>query len=99
MGQRWMLLGRFQTLGEAELLVAALAKEGVGADLRGRHAVAIEPEPVEVWVQERNATRANAVLVGTQESVGESESICARCGEPSPASFERCWKCEAVLPR
>jgi hypothetical protein len=93
-----MLLERFQTVGEAELLVAALGKAGIEADLRGRHLVALEPEPVEVWVEERNAARANAVLVQMRDSTQDGEVVCPRCGENSPATFERCWKCEAVIP-
>lgn len=97
-GQRWLLLERFQTPGEAELLVFALRREGVGAELRGRHLVALEPEPVEVWVQERNAPRANEVLVELRRSPVDAESPCPRCGERNPVSFERCWSCEAVIP-
>jgi hypothetical protein len=97
--QRWLLLARFQTVGEAELLVSALGKAGIGADLRGRHLVALEPEPAEVWVQERNAARANEVLVQWRTPTRDPETTCPACGEQVPAEFGRCWKCEAVIPQ
>ncbi len=97
-GFEWLLLERFQTPGEAELLVAFLRREGIGAELRGRHMVALEPEPIEVWVQERNAARANEVLVRWRRPSTEPDAVCPECGEQNPPSFERCWKCEAVIP-
>ncbi|HUL79068.1 MAG TPA: hypothetical protein VL691_17510 [Vicinamibacteria bacterium] len=95
---RWMFLERFQTVGEAELFTAALRREGIGSELRGRHVPALEPEPAEIWVQPRNAERANAVLLAWRRPADEEEVQCPRCGAPSPLSFERCWSCEQVLP-
>jgi hypothetical protein len=36
-GTEWMLLTRCPSVGHAELLVAALGKAGLGAEIRGRH--------------------------------------------------------------
>jgi hypothetical protein len=84
-GLEWVLLSRCPSVGHAELLVAALGKRGLGGEIRGRH-LALEVAPVEVWVQARNAQRANEVLLEMEQRADAS------------TVFETCWSCGAVLP-
>jgi hypothetical protein len=93
-----MLLSRCPSVGHAELLLAALGRRGVGGEIRGRHMAALEADPVEVWVQGRNATRANDVLREMSERTDEPGRACPGCDEENPANFETCWSCGAVLP-
>jgi len=94
----WVLLSRCPSIGHAELLLAALTKRGLGAEIRGRHMTALEADPVEVWVQVRNAQRANEVLRDMAQQTDEANVACPGCGEENPANFETCWSCGAVLP-
>lgn len=93
----WVLLSRCPSVGHAELLLAALGKQGLGGEIRGRH-LTLEASPVEVWVQARNARRANQVLLEIEKSTEGPGVLCRACGEESPANFETCWSCGAVLP-
>ena len=93
----WVLLSRCPSVGHAELLLAALGKQGLGAEIRGRH-LTLEGAPVEIWVQARNARRANEVLLELEKHTDDSSVVCRGCGEESPANFETCWSCGAVLP-
>lgn len=70
-GLEWVLLSRCPSVGHAELLVAALGKRGLGGEIRGRH-LALEAAPVEVWVQARNAQRANEVLLEMEQRADAS---------------------------
>ncbi len=97
-GSGWVLLSRCPSVGHAELLLAALGRRGVGGEIRGRHMAALEAEPVEVWVQARNAERANEVLQDMSKRTHEADVACQACGEENPANFETCWSCGAVLP-
>ena len=97
-GTEWLLLSRCPSVGHAELLLAALGKRGVGGEIRGRHMTALEADPVEVWVQARNAKRANDVLREASQRADEANVTCRGCGEENPANFETCWSCGGVLP-
>ena len=50
-------------------------KAGLGGEIRGRH-LALEAAPVEVWVQARNAQRANDVLLELEQAADESTVEC-----------------------
>ena len=97
-GTEWVLLTRCPSIGHAELLLGTLRKRGVGAEIRGRHLPALEASPVEVWVQARNADRANDALLEVANTDEERLQSCQACGEESPANFETCWSCGVVLP-
>ena len=97
-GTEWVLLSRCPSVGHAELLVTALGKRGLGGEIRGRHMTALEADPVEVWVQVRNAQRANELLRDMAERTDDTSVACRACEEESPANFETCWSCGAVLP-
>jgi hypothetical protein len=97
-GSEWLLLSRCPSVGHAELLLAALGKRGLGGEIRGRHMTALEADPVEVWVQARNAQRANEVLREASQRADEANVTCRGCGEKNPANFETCWSCGGVLP-
>ena len=71
---------------------------GLGGEIRGRHLPALEAAPVEVWVQMRNARRANEVLREMEKRADEATVACPGCAEENPANFETCWSCGAVLP-
>ena len=94
---RWVLLSRCPSVGHAELLLSALGAQGLGGEIRGRPLTALEASPVEVCVQARNARRANEVLLELAEKNDDSTINCRGCGEESPANFETCWSCGAVL--
>jgi len=96
-GTEWILLNRCPSIGHAELLLGALEKQGIGGEIRGRHLTALEADPVEVWVQARNAQRANEVLLELASTDPQPVVRCQGCGEESPANFETCWACGAVL--
>jgi hypothetical protein len=96
-GLEWVLLTRCPSVGHAELVLAALGRRGLGGEIRGRH-LALEAAPVEVWVQARNAQRANEVLLELEQAADESTVECQGCGEENPANFETCWSCGVVLP-
>jgi hypothetical protein len=93
----WVLLSRCPSVGHAELLLSALGAHGLGGEIRGRHLTALEASPVEVWVQARNARRANEVLLELTKKDEDPSIVCRECGEESPANFETCWSCGAVL--
>jgi len=93
-----VLLSRCPSVGHAELLLAALERRGLGGEIRGRHTAALEADPVEVWVQVRNAQRANEVFRDMAERTRDASVACRACGEENPANFETCWSCGGVLP-
>ena len=97
-GTEWTILTRCPSVGHAELLLAALGKAGLGAEIRGRHLPAVQASPVEIWVQARNVSRANEVLQELETRQDEAPVRCRACGEESPENFETCWACGAVLP-
>ena len=96
-GTEWTLLTRCPSVGHAELLLAALGKAGVGGEIRGRHLPPVQATPVEIWVQARNAARANEILRELETRKDEATLRCRACGEESPGNFETCWACGAVL--
>jgi hypothetical protein len=97
-GTEWTLLAGCPSVGHAEPLLAALGKAGLGGEIRGRHLPTVQATPVGVWVQARNAGRANEVLRELEARRDQATIRCATCGEESPENFETCWACGAVLP-
>jgi len=96
-GLEWVLVERCISIGHAETLSVALRREGIETELRGQHRVALEPEYVELWVQARNAERAVEALRRLRTQDEPPEIRCPRCGEESPATFDRCWSCGSTL--
>ena len=85
-GTEWVLLSRCQSVGHAELLLAAPGKHGVG----GKSAAGTSPHS--------RPRRASEVLLEMERGADESSVGCRDCGEENPANFEPCWSCGAVLP-
>ena len=49
----------------------------------------------ELWVQEKDADAANAIL---QRQPSGPDWACAACGEASGPQFTQCWRCGAERP-
>jgi hypothetical protein len=83
-GTEWRLLTGCPSVGHAELLLAALRKAGLGGEIRGRHLPAVQATPVEIWVQARNAARANEILRELETLQDEKTVRCRACGAVLP---------------
>ncbi len=90
------------TVIEAHIMQDALAREGILAAVRHDHLASADiPSPgtnLELWVNEVHVERAKQVIA---QAKGETESLevthCPNCGEENPATFARCWSCQASL--
>ena len=103
MNDSWTLVRTARTLGDATLLLQALENEGLSARLRGEHRVSLAGElplleaEVELWVEDRDVTRAREVLEALSRPDWAPAQRCKSCGEENPGNFELCWKCQTVL--
>ena len=86
---------------EAYLLVDRLAHAGIKAHVFNEHTSSIVGEvppdvaQPQVWLDD-DADRALAetVLLAYQEERNRvGSTVCAKCGEENPATFDLCWKC------
>ena len=86
---------------EAYLLVDRLAHAGIKAHVFNEHASSIVGEvppdvaQPQVWLDDdADRASADAVLLAYQEERNRAGStVCAKCSEENPATFELCWKC------
>lgn len=54
----------------------------------------------EVWISdERDVDLAKRIVSEheNQKRYSDAEKSCAACGEPNPANFDLCWRCNAGL--
>jgi hypothetical protein len=94
-------LASCRTSGEAQLLRATFAQEGIFVEIRGAQLADKLPLPdveVTLWVDPRDEHRARALLERLETQRPEPWR-CAGCGEDNPGNFETCWRCQAVLAR
>lgn len=89
---------------DAEILRAYLATHGIeatvlGGDLwSGRGELAMDAWP-QLWLRDpRDADRARALLRQILDPAPEAADWHCRCGEPVPATFDRCWACGERSP-
>jgi len=48
----------------------------------------------ELWVEDKDAAKAEELLSRLTESNATTEWTCPDCGEANGASFEVCWNCQ-----
>jgi Putative prokaryotic signal transducing protein len=90
---------------DAYLVADRLNQAGIKAHVFNEHASSIVgdvPPDVaqpQVWI-ERECDRERAQIVLRDiEAAGtrQVDVLCGECGEPSPDTFDLCWKCGAAL--
>lgn len=90
---------------DAWLIADRLHQAGIKAHVFNQHAASIVgdvPPDVaqpQVWLErEQDRERAELLLARLAEEASRSGNVaCSQCGEESPANFELCWKCGALL--
>ena len=92
-------------LPEAHILAGWLAQRGVRVRvLNANAASALGELPVDaaapqVWLEdERDESRARAVLEEFRAQASGPSRACPACGEENPPAFELCWSCGKALP-
>ncbi|MDH5245049.1 MAG: DUF2007 domain-containing protein [Betaproteobacteria bacterium] len=86
---------------DAYLLVHRLAQAGIKAHVFNEHASSIvgdvppEVAQPQVWLDDdADRARADAVIGAYHEERSRAgSSLCAKCGEENPATFDLCWSC------
>jgi hypothetical protein len=96
---------RAADLTDAYLLLHRLQHAGIAARVLNEHAPGALGEipfmhaAPEVWLEDdADLTRARTIVIEHETARGQSGTHrCQTCGEDSPAGFELCWRCGAVL--
>ena len=52
----------------------------------------------ELWVEDKDVSKAELLLLTLSETNTSTEWSCPACGEVNGASFEFCWNCQNVRP-
>jgi hypothetical protein len=91
-------------LWQVQLLKNALAEEGIDAEISGEAlggltgALPIGAELPQLLVEEADVEAAKRVVREMNDVQAQTGArTCPKCGEESPANFERCWSCGATL--
>lgn len=92
-------------LPEAYLVRDLLIRSGVAAHVFNEHAMAAMGELAlgsaypQVWIaQEHQEQHARAVIADYESRPASTQTRqCVACGELSPAEFDLCWNCAALL--
>ena len=100
-------LYRAANLPEAYLLLHRLQHAGIEARVLNEHAqggvgeIPFTHAYPEIWlVESADADRARSVVADFENrTASDAVVICRSCSEESPAGFEICWRCGAVLEK
>ena len=91
-------------LWQVQLLKNALAEEGVDAEISGEAlggltgALPIGAELPQLLVEEADVETAKRIVREMNDVQAQTGArTCPKCGEESPANFERCWSCGTTL--
>lgn len=93
------------SLPEAHLLVYRLQERGIAASVFNENAhggvgeLPFTHAYPEVWIENPgDEPEARTLVDEFERGSGSAASVeCTECGEHSPATFEICWQCAAVL--
>jgi len=98
--EKLVTVARFPTVSNANLAVALLEEAGIPARVDGAAivqndwALALATGWVRICVLSANVDEAREILrQAFSRSVGESDTLCPKCGQPMPAGWEICWNC------
>jgi hypothetical protein len=87
---------------EAEIVKDYLAAHGVGVRVRGQFSWGAlgeipfaETFPRLHLEDERDRSRAAALIRDYEGNAGRGQRVCPACREASPANFPACWNCSA----
>jgi Putative prokaryotic signal transducing protein len=95
------ILGYYKSILEAEGIASFIRNEHgqtLGFGFYGMFLRQVFLEPVLCIVADDEIERARSILRQhlSSNSCNQTEWLCTACKESNPASFEVCWKCQAV---
>jgi hypothetical protein len=92
------------TLPDAHLVAQLLAHAGIEARVLNENAqgglgeIPFMHAWPEVWIlEEAQADRARELIRTMERTDTTRQTVCAACGESSPANFQLCWNCGAQI--